>query len=88
MRAVVVGAGLGGLACALRLQGAGYDVTVVELVPLEHTPKNLLIRAVRTSRPAPETRRLAGEYLELKRTLEIDPALERLLADRWPVDVS
>jgi phytoene desaturase len=30
MRAVVVGAGLGGLAAALRLQGAGFDVTVVE----------------------------------------------------------
>ncbi len=29
-RAVVVGAGLGGLAAALRLQGAGFDVTVVE----------------------------------------------------------
>ena len=29
-RVVVVGAGLGGLACALRLQGQGYDVTVVE----------------------------------------------------------
>ena len=30
MRAVVVGAGLGGLAAALRLQGLGADVTVVE----------------------------------------------------------
>jgi phytoene desaturase len=30
VRAVVVGAGLGGLAAALRLQGAGWDVTVVE----------------------------------------------------------
>jgi phytoene desaturase len=30
MKAVVVGAGLGGLACALRLQAAGMDVTVVE----------------------------------------------------------
>lgn len=29
-RAVVIGAGLGGLACALRLQGQGFDVTVVE----------------------------------------------------------
>ena len=29
-RAVVIGAGLGGLAVALRLQGQGYDVTVLE----------------------------------------------------------
>src|ERR687894_518247 len=30
MKVVVVGAGLGGLGAALRLQGQGYDVTVVE----------------------------------------------------------
>ena len=30
MRAVVIGAGLGGLAAALRLQGLGFDVTVLE----------------------------------------------------------
>ncbi|MEZ0294164.1 MAG: phytoene desaturase family protein [Solirubrobacteraceae bacterium] len=33
MRAVVVGAGLGGLAAALRLQGLGADVTVLEQRP-------------------------------------------------------
>jgi phytoene desaturase len=32
-RIVIVGAGLGGLACALHLAGAGRDVTVVEPVP-------------------------------------------------------
>ncbi len=30
MKAVVIGAGLGGLAAALRLQGQGHDVTVIE----------------------------------------------------------
>ncbi|MDA0169508.1 phytoene desaturase family protein [Solirubrobacter taibaiensis] len=32
-RAVVIGSGLGGLAVALRLQGQGYDVTVLEQQP-------------------------------------------------------
>lgn len=32
-RVVIVGAGLGGLGVALRLQGAGHDVTVVERLP-------------------------------------------------------
>ena len=30
MRVLVIGAGIGGLACALRLAGAGYRVTVLE----------------------------------------------------------
>jgi SAM-dependent methyltransferase len=57
----------------------GYDVQLVEFVELEHTPKNVLIRAVR--RPARRTDRLAREYLELKRALGIDPYLERALQD-------
>ena len=60
----------------------GYDVQLVEFVELEHTPKNVLIRAVRRS--GRERERLAREYLELKRSLGIDPYLERALADLLP----
>jgi SAM-dependent methyltransferase len=57
----------------------GYDTQLVEFVELEHTPKNVLIRAVR--RPGRQTERGAREYLELKHALGIDPCLERALAD-------
>ena len=63
------------------LQLAGYDVQVVEFVPLEHTPKNVLIRATRTERPARDRDRLAAEYRRFADALGIEPALERLLAD-------
>jgi SAM-dependent methyltransferase len=64
------------------LRLAGYRVGLLELVASEHTPKNLLIRAVKSTRPEADTRRLAAEYDEFKRSLGIDPTLERLLADR------
>lgn len=59
---------------------AGYDVQVLEFVELEHTAKNVLIRAIR--RPTRDRTRLAAEYLSIKDALGIDPALERLLGDR------
>ena len=65
------------------LELVGYDVQVVEFVELEHTAKNVLIRAVR--RPGSTGRRDPARYLALKRTLGVVPALERLLADRLPL---
>ncbi len=63
---------------------AGYDAQVLEFVDLEHTAKNVLIRAVR--RPSRDRSRLAREYRELKGALGIEPALERLLGDRMQLD--
>ena len=63
------------------LELAGYEVQVVEFVPLEHTPKNVLIRATRTDRPPRDTARLAAEYRSFADALAIEPALERLLGD-------
>jgi SAM-dependent methyltransferase len=40
----------------LLLRASGYRTTAMEFVPSPHTPKNTLIRAVRTSVPDPEAR--------------------------------
>jgi hypothetical protein len=55
---------------------------VVEFIDLEHTAKNLLIRAVRKldSGNAEAVRR----YRTFKQRLGIDPALERALSDLLP----
>jgi SAM-dependent methyltransferase len=70
-------------AARAQLLGAvGYDVQGVEFVPLEHTPKNVLLRAV--ARPGRDTAKAASEYRAFAAELAIDPALARLLADRLP----
>jgi hypothetical protein len=70
-------------AARAQLLGAvGYDVQVVEFVDLEHTPKNVLLRAI--ARPGRDTAKAAADYRAFARELGIDPALERLLADRLP----
>ena len=55
----------------------GYRAQLVEFVPLEHTAKNVLIRAVRGKPAGAETRRA---YEELRDSLGLEPTLERLLA--------
>ena len=58
------------------LELEGYRAQLVEFVPLEHTAKNVLIRAVKGA-AAPVDARSA--YEELRDSLRLDPALERLL---------
>jgi SAM-dependent methyltransferase len=65
------------------LELAGYRAQLVEFVALEHTAKNVLIRAVKGRRAGAETRRA---YEELRDSLGLEPTLERLLdADRGAV---
>lgn len=63
-------------AAILRLQG--YKVDVVEFVDSRHTPRNLLLRARRTSTPATVEQR--AEYAELIGQWGVRPALDRLLS--------
>ena len=70
-------------AARAQLLGAvGYDVQVVEFVDLEHTPKNVLIRAV--ARPGRDTAKAFADYRVFANELGIDPALGRNLADLLP----
>lgn len=58
------------------LELAGYRTQILEFVDVEHTAKNLMIRAVRD-----ETRRARGDdaYRALRDQLGVSPALERAL---------
>ena len=64
------------------LELAGYRTQLVEFVDLEHTRKNVLIRAVRGRRAGPDAREL---YESLRDSFGLDPALERLLTTPSPV---
>lgn len=55
----------------------GYRAEVLEFVAVEHTPKNLMIRAVRTHAPASPA--LVAEYQTLKAFWGVTPYLETLL---------
>ena len=64
------------------LRLVGYRAEVLEFVPVEHTPKNLMIRAVRND--APPTAALVAEYRALKAYWGVTPHLETLLGDTPP----
>ena len=67
-------------AAVLRL--AGYRVEVVEFVDPEHTPRNTLIRAIRTDAPAGDS--LLQAYADLTGQWRVTPALQRMLAADVP----
>lgn len=56
-----------------RLEEAGYQVQILEFIDMEHTPKNILIRAVRTGRQKKDRQLDACEEF-----LGIEPAFTRL----------
>jgi hypothetical protein len=63
---------------ALILRMTGYRTDLVEFIAAEHTPKNLLIRAVRSR--ADNVRQATAEYCTLRDYWNVRPYLEELLA--------
>ena len=58
------------------LKREGYDVQVLEFIDMEHTPKNILLRAVKTGRRAEESIRACESFLR------VTPTLGRLLDEK------
>ena len=58
------------------LESAGYDTQVLEFIDMEHTPKNILLRAVKTGKINPEARK---EIEECEAFLNAEPTICKLL---------
>ena len=66
------------------LERQGYHVQILEFIDMEHTPKNLMIRAVKekeTEKPVKKMQaaKRISSVDELVEFLHVDPALKRLL---------
>lgn len=59
------------------LEQCGYDTQILEFVDMEHTPKNLLIRAVKKNSMRPACRR--DDIDGVMEFLHISPTLEKLI---------
>ncbi len=57
------------------LELMGYDVQVLEFIDMEHTPKNILIRAIYTGKEGKNTQRIK----DCERFLHVSPTLGKLL---------
>ncbi|PRR80740.1 class I SAM-dependent methyltransferase [Clostridium vincentii] len=64
----------------MMLESKGYDVSIVEYISPLETPKNLMIRAQKTSKERPT---LLKEYKILCESLHVTPALSTFLDERW-----
>ena len=61
------------------LEAMGYRVQILEFIDMEHTPKNILLRAVKKGSLAAKSRK---EAEDCERFLKIQPTLGMLLAEQ------
>ena len=60
------------------LEGQGYETQILEFIDMEHTPKNILIRAVKTGK-----KKANGESIKaLEEFFHVEPTLGRLLNEK------
>ena len=63
------------------LKMEGYKTQILEFIDMSHTPKNLLIRAVKQDSPI-DKEKLIKEYEDIKHFLNVDPSLEKFISEK------
>ncbi len=61
------------------LEENGYDTQILEFIDMEHTPKNLMIRAVKASGMRPKSAMQSEAVRKVMEFLHVNPALKELL---------
>jgi len=63
----------------LKLEAAGYDVNMIEFTSLEHTAKNVMIKAVLLDKENSTAKEKASqEYEALKKFYNVSPTIDML----------
>ena len=63
----------------LKLEAAGYDVAMIEFTSLEHTARNIMIKAVKTGVPgSPKALKAQEQYEKLRDFYHVKPTIEKL----------
>ncbi len=60
------------------LEAVGFETQILEFIDMEHTPKNLLLRAVRRGQPSPEKFDMVKGFCD---TFSLKPTLLRLVEE-------
>ena len=71
---------------SLSLELCGYKTKMIEFIDMEHTPKNILIRAIKSK--SSNLKEKLVEYNKLKEFLGIKPLLEDLIKKYFSIDIN
>lgn len=70
---------------ALKLESCGYDVALIEFTSLEHTARNIMIKAVKSDRPGGvKAKKAQSQYEALRNFYHVNPTIDKLT--RNPLD--
>ncbi len=65
------------------LQLCGYKTDIIEFIDLEHSPKNLLIRAIKNDSPV--DKKILDSHNKFKEFLGIDTLIDKLISKYYKV---